>query len=84
MTLTDHVTFNVYSSPFTGKQMFVVDGCDPCQGGRKRTPTGAVSADMQSSYWGRMRYRVNVRLKVSTADWYIHNFFKDVASRVAA
>lgn len=45
--------WNVYLSPFTGKAMYVRADVRRCKTVR----------EMDAHYWGRVRYRLNVRLK---------------------
>ncbi len=84
MTLSEPITVNAYISSLTDDVMFVDDRVDPCEGGRKSTFQGRTNAEIQVGYWGRMKYRIKVRLKISDADWYIHNYFDDVRKRMIA
>lgn len=84
MMLSEPIIVNAYVSPLTGGVMLVADHADPCQGGRKSTFQGKTNAEIQAHYWGRMKYRIRVRRKISDADWFVHSYFEDVKKRMSA
>ena len=71
MNLVD-TTWNVYTSPYTGLQMFVEVAVD--------VSSSATVRGMTRSYWGKPKYRIKLKWKASVQC--IHSYFEEIEQRM--